>query len=87
MALVWYIVFLCSFFILSIFVKLGFWVRVIWERKCSISRVPGPRLAAWSRLWIARALASGRSHEIWTEVNAKYGAYHDAMYQVVGIIK
>ncbi|KAI1633569.1 cytochrome P450 oxidoreductase [Biscogniauxia mediterranea] len=60
-------------FILCVVLKVDLWIRVIRLQKPSISRVPGPRLARWSRLWIARALASGRSHEIWTEVNAKYG--------------
>lgn len=69
-----------SMFVLSLVVfvpcvlfKLHLWIRVLWLQRPSISRVPGPRLAKWTRLWIARALATGRSHEIWTEVNTKYG--------------
>ncbi|OKL60381.1 hypothetical protein UA08_04237 [Talaromyces atroroseus] len=67
-ALLWCLFFLCAI------VRLGFWIRVIRLRNSYISRVPGPRLAAWSRLWIARALMSGRSHEIWVEANAKFGS-------------
>lgn len=68
-----YVAILFGLIFLCVLVNIRFWVRTIWERRSSISRVPGPRLAAWSRLWIARALASGRSHEIWNEVNAEFG--------------
>lgn len=64
-----YYMILLSFIIL----QLGFWVRLAWRLSPSISRVPGPSLGRWSRFWIAKALASGRSHEIWVEVNAEYG--------------
>ncbi|KUI69973.1 Pisatin demethylase [Cytospora mali] len=64
-----------SYFLLIVCIifHFGLWARLAWRLKPSISPVPGPRLARWSRLWIAKALASGRSHEIWTEVNAKFG--------------
>ncbi|KAF2454651.1 pisatin demethylase [Lineolata rhizophorae] len=38
-----------------------------------LSHVPGPRLAAWSRLWIVRAGTSGRNHEYYYEANVRYG--------------
>ncbi|KAI0844636.1 cytochrome P450 oxidoreductase [Daldinia vernicosa] len=68
-----HIAFSYCLFVLCVIVKIDFLIRVIRQQKPSISRVPGPRLARWSRLWIAKALSSGRSHEIWSEVNAKYG--------------
>lgn len=60
-------------FLGCIIVQLGFWARLAWRLRPSISRVPGPSVGRWSRLWIAKALASGRSHEIWVEANAEYG--------------
>lgn len=65
----------CCIFLACIIFQLAFWPRLAWGLKPRLARVPGPRLARWSRLWIAKALASGRSHEIWNEVNAKYGAW------------
>ncbi|RYP77944.1 hypothetical protein DL771_000803 [Monosporascus sp. 5C6A] len=67
----WHIAVSCFLFMICVIINVHFLIRLM--RLQSISRVPGPRLARWSRLWIARALASGRSHEIWTEVNTKYG--------------
>lgn len=46
---------------------------VIGFQKSSLSEVPGPWLAKWTRLWIAKTLSSGLSHEVWTEMNTKYG--------------
>ncbi|KAI0100864.1 cytochrome P450 oxidoreductase [Nemania sp. FL0031] len=68
-----YILPLCVVYIFSAVVRLDLWVRLIWRHRCGLSQVPGPRFARWSRLWITRALASGRAHEIWAEVNAAYG--------------
>ncbi|KAF7534087.1 hypothetical protein G7054_g6524 [Neopestalotiopsis clavispora] len=59
--------------ILGVIVNIVFWIRIIRVQMPSLSRVPGPRLARWSRLWIAKTLSSGRSHEIWVDVNRKYG--------------
>ncbi|KAK2593010.1 hypothetical protein QQS21_009300 [Conoideocrella luteorostrata] len=64
----------CCLLFVTFIVQLVFWIRIARKLKPGISQVPGPRLARWSRLWIARALATGRSHEIWTEVNEKFGS-------------
>lgn len=69
-----YVVLSYLIFLLCAFSQVGLWLRVSWRYRAGVAQVPGPRLARWSRLWIAKALASGRSHEIWTEVNAKYGS-------------
>ncbi|KAF2970325.1 hypothetical protein GQX73_g3174 [Xylaria multiplex] len=65
-----------SYFIFALcaILQIDIWARLVWRHQRRLSLVPGPPLARWSRLWIAKALASGRSHEIWTEVNAKYGS-------------
>lgn len=63
----------CLFAVYVLF-KVHLWTRVMqFQQQSSLSKVPGPRLAKWTRLWIAKALSTGRSHEVWTEMNAKYG--------------
>jgi hypothetical protein len=61
-------------FPLCLLAQLTFWIPFLYRNRQTLSNVPGPRLARWSRLWIAKALSTGRSHEIWAEVNAKYGS-------------
>ncbi|KAI0479828.1 cytochrome P450 oxidoreductase [Xylaria cf. heliscus] len=68
-----YLLPVCIVYIVCAVIQLDLWARLIWRHRCGLSQVPGPRFARWSRLWIARALASGKSHEIWVEVNAVYG--------------
>lgn len=63
----------CLFALCVLLLKVHIWTRVTQDNKSSLSEVPGPRLARWTRLWMARALMTGRSHEVWTETNAKYG--------------
>lgn len=65
---------LALLFPLCLLAQLTFWVPFLYRYRQTLSNVPGPRLARWSRLWIAKTLATGRSHEIWVEVNAKYGS-------------
>ena len=36
--------------------------------------IPGPSTAAYTRLWLSRTIGSGHSHEIFTDVNKKYGS-------------
>lgn len=61
-------------FPICLLAHLALWAAFVYRLRPSLSHVPGPLLARWSRLWIAKALASGKSHEIWNEVNAKYGS-------------
>ncbi|KAK8017151.1 benzoate 4-monooxygenase cytochrome P450 [Apiospora marii] len=63
----------CVLFVVCVVVKMVFIIRVARNQRPGISRVPGPPLARWSRLWIAWALGTGRSHEIWVDVNREYG--------------
>jgi hypothetical protein len=71
--LLWHLFLTYGVFAACVVFKLDMWMRVIWLQRPSIGRVPGPRLARWTRFWIARALWTGRSHEVWLDVNAKYG--------------
>ncbi|KAH8651554.1 cytochrome P450 oxidoreductase [Tricladium varicosporioides] len=57
-----------------IFVKVAFWVRILYRYRRPLSAIPGPTLAPWTRFWIVKTLASGRSHEIFIEINKKYGS-------------
>ncbi|KAK8108381.1 hypothetical protein PG984_014182 [Apiospora sp. TS-2023a] len=63
----------CVLFVVCVVVKMIFFDRAARNQRPSLSGVPGPSLARWSRLWIAWALGTGRSHEIWVDVNRKYG--------------
>lgn len=67
-----YMVFSCLFALCVLF-KAHIWIRAIKLQDSSLSEVPGPRLAKWTRLWMAKAISTGHSHEVWTETNAKYG--------------
>ncbi|KAI1815751.1 cytochrome P450 oxidoreductase [Poronia punctata] len=69
----WYVILSSFVLCLCLIARVDLWALVIWRQRRSIPTVPGPRLARWSRLWIAKALASGRSHEIWVSVNAEHG--------------
>ncbi|ETS74965.1 hypothetical protein PFICI_13449 [Pestalotiopsis fici W106-1] len=60
-------------FVFVVILQVHIWARVIRVQRSSLSRIPGPRFAKWSRLWIAKAISTGRSHEIWTETNNRYG--------------
>ena len=61
------------FFLLSVTCKLGFFLGFGYHYGQTLSSVPGPRWASWSRLWIVRAIASKRSAEVFVEVNQLYG--------------
>ena len=47
--------------------------RIIGAQRGPLSTIPGPRLASFTRLWIVKTLASGRSAEIFVDVNKRYG--------------
>lgn len=44
------------------------------KRFSLLSSIPGPHWAAWTRLWIVKALASGDAHHVFVDINKKYGA-------------
>ena len=53
--------------------KLAFWIVFSYQYSQSLSHVPGPRWASWTRLWIVKVLASGDSAQKFVEVNQLYG--------------
>jgi hypothetical protein len=60
-------------FALWVFLKTHTWTGATRPKWASLSHVPGPWVAKWTRFWIAKALWTGRSHQVWIETNAKYG--------------
>ncbi|CAK1357194.1 unnamed protein product [Cercospora beticola] len=40
-----------------------------------LRKIPGPSLARFTNLWIARKSGEGRSHLFWRELHAKYGPF------------
>ncbi|KAF8848009.1 putative benzoate 4-monooxygenase cytochrome P450 [Acephala macrosclerotiorum] len=49
-------------------------MRRILAAKCHLSDFAGPSWAAYTRLWICRTIASGRSAQVFVDVNEKYGS-------------
>lgn len=68
-----YFAVLCPIFALYILFKVHIYIRITWLQNGSLASLPGPRLAPSSRLWIVRAQATGRSHEVWIRINNRYG--------------
>ena len=62
-----------QFFIFAVIFKLVCWLRNSYYQETALSSIPGPKWAAWSRLWIVKTLASGRSAELFVDVNKEYG--------------
>lgn len=60
-------------FVVILASKLFFWFEVLYLRKETLSSVPGPKLAAWTRFWIVKTLAYGQSAHIFVGVNKRYG--------------
>lgn len=54
---------------------LGLILNIVACRFLHLANIPGPPLAAYSRLWLMKTIASGRSPEIFTTVNQKYGKF------------
>ena len=61
------------FFVLAVFCKLLFWFHVTYRQRASLSTLPGPKWAAITRLWLVKTLASGKSCDIFVDVNRRYG--------------
>ncbi|KAF1993446.1 hypothetical protein P154DRAFT_450165 [Amniculicola lignicola CBS 123094] len=43
------------------------------ERHSALSKVPGPWLAAWTRLWLVSSLVSGEAGDIFFTLDQRYG--------------
>lgn len=53
--------------------KVVLWFDVLHLRRATLSSIPGPKWAAWTRFWMVKTLASGDSAEIFVQVNERYG--------------
>lgn len=61
------------FLLLALVCKFIFWAQFLYRQRPSLATVPGPRWAAITRFWLVKTLASGRSSEIFVDVNRQYG--------------
>ena len=59
--------------VLSLLCKLFFWIKFLYLQRATLSPIPGPNWASWTRLWLVKTLASGRSADIFVDVNKRYG--------------
>ena len=59
--------------LLILLIKLSFWIQVLYLQRPTLSSVPGPKWAAWTRMWIVKVLASGESAQTFVDVNKRYG--------------
>lgn len=59
--------------VLVLVLKLSFWCSFLYFQRATLSSIPGPKWASWSRLWLLMTLASGRSALIFSEMNKRYG--------------
>lgn len=50
-------------------------VAIIWTGNNRLSSFPGPRLAAWTRLYSVAAVLTGNEHEKLLEAHEKYGPF------------
>ena len=53
--------------------SLYFWLCSASLQETSLSHIPGPKWAAWTRLWIVKTLASGDSAGRFVKVNRRHG--------------
>ena len=58
---------------LSIFGVLFFVIYLCISSFLRLCHIPGPALAAWSRLWLARVVSSGDSANKYVQINRRYG--------------
>lgn len=58
---------------LSLTYKLFLWLNVFHLQRATLSTIPGPKWASWTRFWIVKTLASGDSAERFVQVNERYG--------------
>jgi hypothetical protein len=69
--------------ILYIGFKLVRWTRILFSQRKTLSSIPGPRWAAWTRFWLVKTLASGESAAKFVEVNKLYGE-HESDARILG---
>lgn len=65
--------FLPCLFVLCVVIKGVFWTGFVLSQAFPLWKVPGPRLAAFTRLWLSKVLASGKSAEKLLLVNQQHG--------------
>lgn len=53
--------------------KLVFWGGFVYSQKSLPSKIPGPAWAAYTRIWLIKTLASGKSAQKFIDVNKEYG--------------
>jgi len=63
-------------FFVIVIIKLIFCVGFIASRPRPLSKIPGPWWARHTRFWLVKTLASGRSQQIFIDVNRKHGRLH-----------
>ncbi|KAF2828616.1 cytochrome P450 [Ophiobolus disseminans] len=54
-------------------IKLCLLLPLLWKWKYPLSTIPGPRMAAWTRLWWSKTMYFGRSAEVLIRLNREYG--------------
>ena len=59
--------------VLILLCKLFLWIKFLYVQRATLSPIPGPKWASWTRLWLVKTLASGRSADIFVDVNKRYG--------------
>ncbi|KAA8567833.1 hypothetical protein EYC84_008288 [Monilinia fructicola] len=52
--------------------KWRFLLKILYRQPSPLSLIPDPRLAAWSRFWVVKTLASEESAETFVKVNVRY---------------
>ena len=60
-------------FVLCVVIEGVFWSGFALKQAFPLWKIPGPRWAALSRLWLSKVLASGDSAKKLLEVNQQYG--------------
>jgi hypothetical protein len=49
--------------------------QLLYRRFFKLREFTGPALAAYTRLWLARAYSSEKANEIFSELNKTYGSF------------
>lgn len=58
---------------LGLLYKLLFWIKFLYLQRATLSPIPGPKWAFWTRLWLVKTLASRGTANIFADVNKPYG--------------
>lgn len=61
------------FYIFCLASKLVFWGGFLYSQNFPLSKIPGPAWAAYTRIWLIKTLASGKSAQNFIDVNKEYG--------------